>query len=85
MGYPDGMKPSCPQCHGTTEFSEAGGLFELHCQRCDWNIVGTVSYTWPDMPHSERMPMMAAKATPQYQRPHSSACEICSLRHDSFL
>ena len=63
MGYPDGMKPSCPQCHGTTEFSEAGGLFELHCQRCDWNIEGTVSYTWPDMPHSERMPVMAAKAT----------------------
>ena len=30
MGYPDGMKSSCPQCHGTTKFSEAGGLFELH-------------------------------------------------------
>lgn len=57
------MKPSCPQCHGTTEFSDAAGLFKVHCQRCNWIVEGTVGYAWPDMPPSERIPVMAAKAT----------------------
>lgn len=45
------------------QFSDAGGLFEARCMNCDWMVEGTVSYTWPDMPRTERMPVMAAKAT----------------------
>jgi hypothetical protein len=57
------MKVVCPQCHGSLQFTDAGGLFEAHCLKCDWKAAGTVSYTWPDMPPTERMPVMAAKAT----------------------
>lgn len=64
IGYSDRMKPSCPQCHGITEFSDAGGLFEVRCQHCDWSVQGTVSYTWPEIPRTERMPAMSAKAAP---------------------
>ena len=58
------MRGSCPQCRGSTEFSDAGGLFEVRCQSCDWSVEGTVSHTWPDMPPSERMPVMAVKVAP---------------------
>lgn len=58
------MRASCPQCRGSTEFGDAGGLFEVRCQSCDWSVQGTVSHTWPDMPPSERMPVMAVKAAP---------------------
>lgn len=57
------MKAVCPQCHGTLKFSDAGGLFEARCPNCDWKAEGTVSYTWPEVPRAERMPVMAAKAT----------------------
>ena len=56
------MRAVCPQCHGTLQFSDARGLFEARCTNCDWKAEGTVSYTWPEMPRAERMPVMVAKA-----------------------
>ena len=55
------MKAACPQCHGATVFSDAGGLFQIRCTSCDWSQEGTVSYVWPEMSMAERMPVMAAK------------------------
>lgn len=57
------MNAVCPQCHGSLQLTDAGGLFEARCLSCNWKAEGTVSYTWPDMPRTERMPVMAAKAT----------------------
>lgn len=38
------MRTSCPQCRGSTEFSDAGGLFEVRCQSFDWSVQGTVRH-----------------------------------------
>ncbi|MDQ0044426.1 hypothetical protein J2W33_005343 [Variovorax boronicumulans] len=77
--YPDStMKAACPRPHAEGQFSEAGGLFDIRCINCDWKKEGTVSYSWSEMPSSERMPVMAANV----QVPVSAA--ILKLMRDIF-
>jgi len=55
------MKAACPRCHGTVQFSEAGGPFDVRCANCDWNEAGTVSYSWSEMRRAELMPVTVAR------------------------
>lgn len=57
------MNAVCPECHGTLQYSDAGSLFQVRCSNCGWKAQGTVSCTRPDIPPTERMPPMVAKAT----------------------
>jgi len=37
------MKPACPQCHQSVEYTVHGGLLSAKCEHCDWEITGTAN------------------------------------------
>ena len=56
------LVPTCPICHTSVDPKFDGGLFSIRCSACGWEVNGTANSPalFADMPHTERMPVMAA-------------------------